>query len=172
MKRINLKAVGDKIKAFIKLKYEYYINRIAINSKVYKDLYNEYNDLIITNKYLPEVAHNLKLTQVHKLINKMFDLPGVFSKLGTFDIDIIRNTGPNDILIVADSLEKYKVLEEMKNFSGSGQVFTLEDLQDPMTQIKFPIERIYVFSSIWLNDLIRFENLLYKFENYKEANRL
>ena len=50
MKLFNLKALGDKIKANISNKYDSILNKIAIKSKAYKNLYNEYNSFLITNK--------------------------------------------------------------------------------------------------------------------------
>ena len=173
MKIFNLKALGNKIRAIITNKYDLLLNRIAIKSKAYKQLYNEYNSFIITNKYLISIDRTINNTKIGKLVKLIFrDVPGMMGNLNSFDTQIIRLTEPNDILIVSDDLEKHRILEEMKYFSGSAQVFTVEDLQNPKTQIITPLGKVYIFSSIWLKDLITIENLVYIIENEKENTRL
>lgn len=168
MKFFNLKALGNKIKANISNKYDSILNKIAIKSKAYKNLYNEYNSFIITNKYLPNIDQTINDTRIGKLVRLVFQkIPGMMGSLNSFDNLIVRLTEPNDIIIVSNDLEKNKVLEEMKYFSGSGQVFTVEDLENLKTQIIAPIGQVYIFSSIWLKDLITIENLVYIIENEK-----
>lgn len=172
MKIFNLKAVGDKIKAIINNKYDLLLNKIAIKSKAYKALYNEYNNYIIVNKYLPEISNTIENTAIGSLVKGLFNYPGIITKLNTFDTQIIRLTELNDILIVSDPLEKHRVQEEMKYFSGSGQVFTLEEITKENIQLRVPIGKIYVFSSIWLRDLLSIENLSYRIKTEKEESRL
>ena len=144
------------------------INKIAIKSKAYKNLYNEYNSFLITNKRIVDIDKTIHSTKIGKLIRLIFQkVPGLMSNLDSFDINIIRSTEPNDILIVSDNLEKHRVLEEMKHFSGSAQVFTIEDLENPYMPILTPLGKVYIFSSIWLKDLITIENLVYIIENEK-----
>ena len=169
MNFFNLKAVGDKIAApFIK-KYDSILNKIAIKSKAYKQLYNEYNYFLIVHRHIKEIVNTINTASIRKLLRLLFkNMPGCIGALNSFDTDIIRMTEPNDVLIVSDDLEKHKVLEEMKHFSGSGQVFTIEDLMKPTQKINSPIGRVYVFSSIWLKDIVTIDNLVYIIEKEKE----
>jgi fluoride ion exporter CrcB/FEX len=173
MNIFNLKALGDKIRAVFNNKYNLLLNKIATKSKAYKQLYNDYNSILITNKYLGYIDATVHSTKTGRLIRFLVrGLPGSLSTLSGFDVSIIRMSEPNDILIVADDFEKFRVLEEMKHFSGSGQVFTLEELMKPDQKINVPIGKVYVFSSIWLKDLITLENMIYIIENEKEVVKL
>ena len=173
MNIFNLKALGDKIRAIFNNKYNLLLDKIAIKSKVYKQLYNDYNSILITHKYLSTIDTTINCTQIGKLIKFLIhELPGSISTLNGFDTSIVRMSEPNDILIVSDDLEKFRVMEEMKHFSGSGQVFTLKDLMEPNQKINIPIGKVYVFSSIWLKDLITIGNLVYIIENEKEVVKL
>lgn len=169
----NLKALGNKIKDNISNKFEILLNKIAIKSKAYKTLYNEYNSFIITNKYTDRIDSVLQCTKIGQLIRFLLrDLPGSIGTLSGFDISVIRMSEPNDLLIVSDDFEKFRVLEEMKHFSGTGQVFTVEELTKKNQKINIPLGKVYVFSSVWLKDLVNLENLVYIIENEKESTKL
>lgn len=173
MKLLNLKAVGDKIRAVFTKKYDLVLDKIAIKSKAYKQLYNRYNSFLITHKHLSTIDTTINCTQIGRLVKLLIhELPGSISTLNGFDTSIVRMSEPNDILIVSDDFEKFRVKEEMKYFSGSGQVFTLDDLMKPDQKINVPIGKVYVFSSIWLKDLITIGNLVYIIENEKESAKL
>lgn len=173
MNIFNLKALSDKIRAVFINSYDLLLNKIAIKSKAYKQLYNDYNSFLIINKHLPEISTTLRYTKIGNLIRFLIqDLPGSVGTLNGFDTSIVRMSEPNDILIVSDDFEKFRVKEEMKYFSGSGQVFTLNDLMKPDQKINIPIGKVYVFSSVWLKDLITLENIVYIIENEKEEVKL
>ena len=173
MNILNLKALGDKIRAVFINFYDLLLNKIAIKSKAYKQLYNDYNSFLIINKHLPEISATLRYTKIGSLIRFLIqDLPGSIGTLNGFDVSIIRMTEPNDVLVVADEFEKMRVINEMKHFSGSGQVLTVEDLYDPKQKLNTPLGKVYVFSSIWLKDLITLENIVYIIENEKEEVKL
>lgn len=173
MKIFNLKALGNKIKNNISNRFELLLNKIAIKSKAYKTLYNKYNSFIITNKYTDRIDSVLQYTKIGQLIRFLLrDLPGSIGTLNGFDISVIRMSEPNDLLIVSDEFEKFRVLEEMKYFSGTGKVFTIEELTKKDQKINIPLGKVYVFSSVWLKDLITLENLVYIIENEKENTKL
>lgn len=173
MELFNLKAIGNKIKTIFNNKYNQILNKIAIKSGIYKQLYNDYNSFLITHKHLSIIDTTINCTQIGKLVKLLIhELPGSISTLNGFDTSIVRMSEPNDILIVSDDFEKFRVKEEMKYFSGSGQVFTLNDLMKPDQKINVPIGKVYVFSSIWLKDLITIGNLVYIIENEKGAIKL
>ena len=173
MKNIfNLKAVGESIINFFIEHYNLLLDKIAIHSRAYNNLHNDYNEFLTTNFYLPDIRNTLESAHCCKLVKKLLEVPGLVNHLNEFDSYIIRNTESNDLLIVENDLEKHNVLEEMSHFSGVGQVITFKELLQPYTQIRVPVGRIYVFSSIWLNDLIKLENVLYKLNSSKEGSKI
>ena len=173
MKLFNLKAIGNKIRTIFNNKYNQILNKIAIKSGIYKQLYNDYNSFLIIHKYLNTIDTTISGTQIGQLIDFLIQkLPGSISTLNSFDISMIRMSEPNDIIIVFDDFEKSKVIEEMKHFSSSGKVFTVKELIKSNQKINTPIGKVYVFSSIWLKDLITIRNLVYIIENEKGAIKL
>ena len=153
--------------------YNNTLDKIAIRSNSYKSLYNKYSSFIITHKHIHDIDRTLKYTKIDKLIDLLVSkIPGGISSLNCYDSYIVRMSEPNDLLLVSDEIEKEKVREEQKYFSGTGQVLTIEDLYNPNTKINTPINKIYIFSSIWLKDLFTIRNLIYILENEKEGVKL
>lgn len=173
MKIFSLKKVVDKIKVIMFNRYNSLLNKIAFKSRAYKDLHNRYNSFLVTHKHIQNIDCVLNNTKIIKLIDQlMFQIPGAMSTLGSFDTYFIRASELNDVIIVEDILEEFRVKEEMKYFSGAGQVFTLDDFIEGKPKIRIPINRVYISSSIWLKDMITIRNLIYIIENEKKGIKL
>lgn len=166
MKELNLKAVGEQITApFIKL-YETTLNRIAVHSTIYKELYNRFELDIDLHHRLVDFKDLIESSKSATLITNMYKTisPGVMEK---FDYQIVRLSEPFDIIVVSSEIEKYKVEEAMRISSGAGAVYTIDEINQRFYDL--PVQAaIYVFSSVWIKDMTKLVNLLYKIESDKE----
>lgn len=169
MKIFNLKVVGHKITVpFIKL-FNIVLNKIAINSNLYKALYNEVELNKNTYEKIKEFREIVTNSSTAQLLTDLYKTisPGVLEK---FDYKIINSSEYNDIIVVSSQIEKQKVIQSMSISSGAGQVFTIEEVLAKFYDL--PIDcKIYIFSSVWIKEQTKLINLLYKIntdiERYK-----
>ena len=171
IKTLNLKAVGEKITAPFLKTYNSILNKIAKRSNAYKELSAEYNNLLTVNKYLPQIDRFIVTSRTNYLFD-LFSKHGLFSKLNLFDTAVVRLSEPTDLIIAENDFEKFRMKEEMRHYSGAGQILTVDEVLDPYTQIMLPIERVYLAASIWAKDLLNLNNIHYIIEKEKEKTQV
>lgn len=170
MKMLNLKTVGNKLIApFYKL-YNIALNKVAIHSRIYKDLHNRFELDIELHDRIFEFVKIIETVKSIELITGLYQhtSPGVLRK---FDHQVIRSSEPTDVIVVSSEIEKQEVLEIMKSTSGAGNVHTIDEFVTLLDKI--PVHcSIYIFSSVWIKDQTKLVNLLYKINSNKEKYSL
>ena len=170
MKKLNLRAVGEKITApFYKL-YNVALNKIAIHSELYKSLYNRFELDIELHKRIFEFVKIIETNKTTELLTNLYKTisPGVLEK---FDYQVIRLSEPYDILIVSSDIEKQRVKNAMSISAGAGEVLTIDEVLERFYELPAQCS-IYIFSSVWVKEQTKLVNLLYKINSDKEKYSL
>lgn len=158
---INLKAVGDKIRAVILSKIDFVIDKIAIHSKAYKLLQNEVNNIKDSDKALVEFNYLMKHSKMLRLVPDLYRRFSI-QMLLRFDEIAVHQTTVNDIIIAENETEKVAIQKEMNQFSGIGRVHTIDEfLTLPLEKLK--PDGIYITSSVYVKEYTQLVNLLYKY---------
>lgn len=170
MKRLNLRAVGDKIRALIIKLYNTSLNKIAIHSVLYKELYNRFELDIKTHERLYDFKEIISGNGTTKLLTNLYKTisPGVMEK---FDYQVVRLSEPYDIIVVSSEIEKQKALEAMRISSGAGEVYTIDEINERFYDLPANVA-IYVFSSVWVKEGTKLVNLLYKINTDTERYKI
>lgn len=170
MKFLNLKAVGDKIITFIINCYNLCFDKIAIHSRIYKELYNRFKIDIKTHNQLEEFKEIIKHSQTTQLLTNLYRTisPSIMEK---YDYQVARLTEPHDIIVVSSEIEKDRVKEEMRLSSGAGEVYTIDEINSRFYHLPIHIG-IYIFSSVWIKEGSKLVNLLYKINSVAERYKL
>lgn len=158
----DLKNILNSIKFKIDKKYQSLLNRIAVKSSIYKDIYNKYTLNISTMKYAEGIRNTLINLPSRKLLTRMFkEGYGFIGNLSKQDFSSITTMLENTDLIIVPNVE---IVESVKNqlsqFDFRGEIKTVENMLKLGIPIQSNPEKILIFSSIWTRDFLTLNNLL------------
>ena len=162
----KMRALFNCIRNFFDTHYNNLLNKIALNSKLYKALYNR----VILNEavfnHLEEIKNIRNLPSI-ELLNELIS-KGQVGKLNLLNSAVLGITQSDDVYIVNSIPEEEKILRFKKRLSGDTAKVTnprqLEDIEESRA--------IYVSNNIWIKDLFKINNILYQIEQDKEKYSL
>lgn len=162
----KIKQLYNNIANYFIIHYNNIINKIALNSKLYKSLYNRVILNEVVFNHLEEIKEIRNLPSI-ELLNDLID-KGQLGKLNLLNSAVLGITQSDDLYVVNSLPEKDKILKFKKRLSSDTAHITdsteLENIENSRA--------IYVSNNIWIKDLVKINNILYRIEQEKEKYSL
>ena len=162
----KIKQIYNNIANYFIIHYNNIINKIALNSKLYKSLYNRVILNEVVFNHLEEIKEIRNLPSI-ELLNDLID-KGQLGKLNLLNSAVLGITQSDDLYVVNSLPEKDKILKFKKRLSSDTANITdsteLENIENSRA--------IYVSNNIWIKDLVKINNILYRIEKEKEKYSL
>lgn len=152
-----IKRLFNKIKILFLLNYYKLINKIAIKSPIYKQLYNriEYNKLIYEN--LENIVNTIEDLPSLKILTILIEY-GKLSTVNFRESEIYKYSQKEDLLLYSKTSSLQDIIKKFDK--PEGKLIQVEELEKHLDK-KADNGMIFIPCNIWMKDLLRVNNLLY-----------
>lgn len=173
------KLFNNSIKSIFKIPLNIYnsiLNKVAINSKIYKKLNNKYENL--NNIYLHNISICNNLEDIEKTIKQLKTVQIVKEFYGSnisltgIEDEIAKILTRRDIVVVKNSSAKVRMKSQINNYSEPVKVLEFNELENYTRHLDLQNDKIFVCPSIWVEDMLYLINLLIKIKDSEKLYKL
>lgn len=154
----KIRSFISKLRILLLLKYNYLLNKIAVNSNVYKELYDKVSLNKSTYDHLEEIYSTINNSPSIKLLNTIIR-NGKLSSLSLTDEKVAKSSELGDLIICKGST--IRIGKILSGYAQTGEVKSISEIDKLNRLDRYP-GAIYVSPNIWTKDLLELNNLLIK----------